>query len=107
MNTEWSTGYFVGLNGKTTEYVVATADGVFSCATIRRLPDDEAYDPECINIVKSRTENMYLEVPAQHQWEFDLAKPTPRTLRLTPLQLRWCPDGQDSSQKTLCSSVIP
>jgi hypothetical protein len=52
MNTEWSTGYFVGINGKTTEYLVATADGVFSCATIRRLPDEEAYDPQCISIVK-------------------------------------------------------
>ena len=52
MKSEWSTGYFVGINGKTTEYLVATADGVFSCATINRLPDDEAYDPECINIVK-------------------------------------------------------
>ena len=52
MNTEWSTGYFVGMNGKTTEYSVATADGVFSCATIRLLPDDEAYDSECINMFK-------------------------------------------------------
>ena len=42
----------MGINGKTTEYLVATADGVFSCATIRRLPDDGAYDPKCINIVK-------------------------------------------------------
>ena len=52
MNSEWSTGYFVGINGKTTEYLIATADGVFSCAAIRRLPDEEAYNPECINIVK-------------------------------------------------------
>ena len=46
MNTEWSTGFFVGVNGKTTEYLVATIDGIFSCATIRRLSDDEAYGPE-------------------------------------------------------------
>ena len=33
--------------------MVATAGGVFSCATIRRLPDDEANDSESINIVKA------------------------------------------------------
>ena len=54
MNSEWSTGFFVGINGKTTEYLVANADGIFSCATIRTLPDDEAYDPECINIVNMK-----------------------------------------------------
>ena len=51
MSSELSTGYCVGINGKTTEYLVVTADGVFSCATIRRLPDEEAYDPECINMI--------------------------------------------------------
>ena len=54
MNSEWSTGFFVGINGKTTEYLVANEDGIFSCATIRTLPDDEAYDPECIGIVNMR-----------------------------------------------------
>ena len=54
MNTEWSTGYFVGVNGKTTEYLIATEEGIFSCATIRRLPDDEAYDKECLQAVKVR-----------------------------------------------------
>ena len=52
MNTEWCNGYFVGVNGKTTEYLVATSDGNFSCATIHRLPDEEAYDPECVQAVK-------------------------------------------------------
>ena len=52
MNTEWCTGYFLGVSGKTIEYLVATSDGIFSCATIRRLPDEEAYDPECIQAWK-------------------------------------------------------
>ena len=51
MNTEWSTGFFIGVTGRTTVYLVATEEGIFSCATIRRLPDDEAYDPACIDIV--------------------------------------------------------
>ena len=42
-NTEWSTGYFDGIYGKTTGYLAATSEGIFSCASIRRLPDDEAY----------------------------------------------------------------
>ena len=49
MNTEWSTGLFVGINGKTTEYLVATEARIFSsCATIQRLPDDEGYDQRCL-----------------------------------------------------------
>ena len=52
MNTEWFTVDFVGVSGKAIEYWVATSDGVFPCATIRRLPDEEAYDPECVQAVK-------------------------------------------------------
>ena len=52
MNTEWSTGDLVGINEKTAEYLVATSEGIFSCLTIRRLPDDEVYDHECIQLVK-------------------------------------------------------
>ena len=61
MNTEWSTGFFVGVNGKTTEYLVATEEGIFSCATIRRLPDDEAYDPGCLELVKITYRDSVLE----------------------------------------------
>ena len=61
MNTEWCTGYFVGVNGKTTEYLVATSDGIFSCATIRRLADEEAYDPECIRAVQMTYREYILE----------------------------------------------
>ena len=32
--------------------ICTTEDGRFSCATIRRLPDDEAYDPGCLELVK-------------------------------------------------------
>ena len=61
MNTEWSTGFFIGVNGRTTEYLVATEEGIFSCATIRILPDDEAYDPACIDIVNVTYREYVLE----------------------------------------------
>ena len=61
MLTEWSTGFFVGINGKTTEYLVATEEGIFSCTTIRRLPDEEAYDPRCLDVVKVTYREYVLE----------------------------------------------
>ena len=51
MNTGESTGYLGGIDGKRTEYLVATSEVIFSCAIIRRLPDDEAHDLECIGLV--------------------------------------------------------
>ena len=61
MNTEWSTGFFISINGRTTESLVATQEDFFSCATIRRLPDDVAYDPACIDIVKVTYREYVLE----------------------------------------------
>ena len=61
MNSEWSTGYFLGRSENTAEYVVATTESIFACATIRRLPDDEAYDPECIQLVKITYRDSVLE----------------------------------------------
>ena len=58
MSTEWCTGYFVGVNGKATEYLAATS---VSCAAIRRLPDEEAYDPEWIQAVKITYREYVLE----------------------------------------------
>ena len=43
INAAWSTRFFVGINGRSTGYLVASAESVSSCATIRRLPDDESY----------------------------------------------------------------
>ena len=40
MESEWGTGFFVGANSRTDEYIIAKEDGVFSCATITRYPDD-------------------------------------------------------------------
>ena len=61
MNIEWSTGFFVGINGKTAEDLEATEEGIFSCATIRRLPDGEAYDPKCLHLVNITYRDSVLE----------------------------------------------
>ena len=34
------------------KYIVTTQDAVFKCRTIRRKPDDLAYDPECVDYLK-------------------------------------------------------
>ena len=44
----------MGINPGTTEYLIGKYDGVFSCATIRRLPDDEAFGPAIIDDIKVR-----------------------------------------------------
>ena len=54
MDSEWDTRYFVGINPKTTEYLVAKDSEIYSCATIRRLQDDRAYDPEIVLKVEIR-----------------------------------------------------
>ena len=71
METEWDTGYFIGINSRTTEYLIAKGSGIFSTTTIRRHQDDKAYDP---NIVK--------EVTILHRdFEMHGAKSTPTEVR--------------------------
>ena len=71
METEWDTGYFIGINSRTTEYLIAKGSGIFSTTTIRRHQDDKAYDPE---IVK--------EVTTLHRdYVMDGAKSTPMGVR--------------------------
>ena len=49
--TDWNEGYFVGIITHTTEYLVINKAGVFKCPTIRRLPDDVAYDAAILDDV--------------------------------------------------------
>ena len=51
METDWDIGYFIGINSRTTEYLIAKGSGVFSTTTIRRHQDDKAYDPEIVKEV--------------------------------------------------------
>ena len=45
---EWRTGVFLGYVWSTPEYLVGTAEGIFKCRTIRRMPLETSYDPECV-----------------------------------------------------------
>ena len=53
MDTEWGVSFFPGTNLRTTEYLVGTNEGLISCATMRRMSDDKAYDPSCLEEVKA------------------------------------------------------
>ena len=48
MESEWAHGYFLGVNPGTTEYLTRTSDDVYSCATMRRLEEDRAFDTAVI-----------------------------------------------------------
>ena len=51
METEWGTGYFIGINSRTTVYFIAEGSGIFWTTSIRRHQDDKAYDPEIVKDV--------------------------------------------------------
>ena len=42
IHSDLDTGMFGGIRGRTTEHLVATLEGIFSCGMIRRLLDDGA-----------------------------------------------------------------
>ena len=48
-NEQSGVGWFVGIVDRNTEYMIATTDGIMSCSTERRLPDNEAYNKKCID----------------------------------------------------------
>ena len=52
METEWDTGYFVGMNSRTLEQLIAKGSGVFSTTALRLDQDDKAYGPEILQDVK-------------------------------------------------------
>ena len=43
---------FVGIINRNTQYFIATEEGIVTCATVRRLPDGEAYDKSCLSDIK-------------------------------------------------------
>lgn len=51
-NEKSGTGYFVGIVNRNTQYLISTSDGIIACSTVRRLPDEEAYDKTCLEDVK-------------------------------------------------------
>ena len=99
MNTELCTGYFVGVNGKTTEYLVATSEGMFSCATFRRLPDEEAYDPECIRAVQMTYLEYILERAKSSSIEVRVGETNIKNVETDPIAAPTVPRRARLSQK--------
>ena len=48
MESDWDHSYLLGGNPGTTEYLIGTGDDVYSCATMRRLEEDKAFDTAVI-----------------------------------------------------------
>ena len=46
-------GTFLGYIWRTIEYTVGTEDAVYKCRTIRRKIEDLAYDPKCVDSIKT------------------------------------------------------
>ena len=46
-------GIFLGYAWRSTECLVGTRDGVFKCRTVKRRPEELAYDPECTSYLKT------------------------------------------------------
>ena len=44
----WPEGIFVGVVGRSSEYLVIKGDEVYKCLTVRRRAEGEAYTPECL-----------------------------------------------------------
>ena len=40
MESDWSYGYFLGVNPGTTEYLIGSHDDVYSCSTMRRMEEE-------------------------------------------------------------------
>ena len=54
MDTEWASGYFVGIRNRTTEYRIASEGGngdIIKCETMKRMPEGQAYNSKCIEEV--------------------------------------------------------
>ena len=83
---------FVGIVNRNTEYLLATTDAIVSCSTVRRWPDNEAYDKKCIE-----------EVDIKYT---DYVKTGPRTapiaVRFTPKLNNIAPDPYP-----ILTSVVP
>ena len=48
MESDWIYGCFLGVNPRTTEYLIGNHDDVYSCSTMRRMEEDKASDASAI-----------------------------------------------------------
>ena len=43
------------------EFLIGPTDGIFKCQTVKARPTESAYDPECIDYIKSSYSSYVLE----------------------------------------------
>ena len=51
METDWGIGYYLGSYSRTAEHFIGTEQVIVKVDTIKRTPDDVAYDEACLKIV--------------------------------------------------------
>ena len=51
-DSDWDEGYFLGVITHTTEMLIGNSSGIFKCTTVRRLPEDQSYDPKLLEEIK-------------------------------------------------------
>ena len=61
LESDWEYGYLLAVNPSTTEYLIGSDDDMFSCATIRRLQDDKAFDTSVIREMAMRYRDYIIE----------------------------------------------
>ena len=61
MESDWDHGFFLGLKFGKTEYLIGFGDVVYSCATMRRLEENKAFDPTVMNETEMRYRDYILE----------------------------------------------
>ena len=61
LDGDWRDGIFLGVVGKSGEYVVGTAEGVFKCSTIKTRPMDNAYVSSCIDYITTSYDDYILK----------------------------------------------
>ena len=54
MESDWSYGYFLGVNPGTAEYLIGTHDDVYSCCTMRRREEDKVFDASVVKEIDMR-----------------------------------------------------
>ena len=92
--SEWSIGVFVGVESRSSEYLIVNKHGLYKCRTMRRLPRDKAFIEQSIDDVKHGLET-YIKKGAQTTLavrQGELAAPgndagrvlAPRRMRLNP-----------------------
>ena len=68
MESDWSTGIFVGVDPRTSEALIISGDGLFKCRTVRRVTREEAFNSRWIEEAVT-TIDEYVEKGAKTSFE--------------------------------------